>query len=99
MAKVVCPGLGSTHEPIVRRYCARLTPLGRKAPLWGPGFERKWRDMGSQAASLLYLVVMVTVVVVVDWRFLRRHLWLRLAVNVGIVLVFLAVYWLFVRRQ
>ena len=54
--------------------------------------------MGSQAASLLYLVVMVTVVVVVDWRFLRRHLWWRLAVNVGIVLVFLAVYWLFVRR-
>ena len=49
--------------------------------------------MGSQAASLLYLVVMVTVVVVVDWRFLRRHLWWRLAVNVGIVLVFLAVYW------
>ena len=48
--------------------------------------------MGSQAASLLYLVVMVTVVVVVDWRFLRRHFWWRLAVNVGIVLVFLAVY-------
>ena len=55
--------------------------------------------MGSQAASLLYLAVMVTVVVVVDWRFLRRHFWWRLAVNVGIVLVFLAVYWVFVRPQ
>ena len=55
--------------------------------------------MGSQAASLLYLVVMVTVVVVVDWRLLRRHFWWRLAVNIGIVLVVLAVYWAFVRRQ
>jgi hypothetical protein len=54
--------------------------------------------MGSQAASLLYLVVMIAVVVVVDWRFLRRHFWTRLAVNVGIVLVFLAVYWVFVHQ-
>jgi type IV secretory pathway VirB2 component (pilin) len=52
--------------------------------------------MGSRAASLLYLVVIIAVVVGVDWRFLRRHLWWRLTVNAGIVLVFLAVYWVFV---
>lgn len=50
--------------------------------------------MGSPAASLLYIGVMVAVVVGVDWRFLRRHVWRRLAVNVGIVVVFLAVYWI-----
>jgi hypothetical protein len=55
-------------------------------------------EVGSRAATLLYLVVMVAVVVVVDWRFLRRHLWRRLAVNVGIVLVFLAVYWVFAHQ-
>lgn len=54
--------------------------------------------MGSRAATLLYLVVMVAVVVVVDWRLLRRHFWRRLAVNVGIVLVFLAVYWVFAHQ-
>ena len=54
--------------------------------------------MGSRAATLLYLVVMIAVVVGVDWRFLRRHLWRRLAVNVGIVLVFLAVYGVFVHQ-
>ncbi len=54
--------------------------------------------MGSRGTTLLYLVVMVAVVVVVDWRFLRRHLWRRLAVNVGIVLVFLAVYWVLAAR-
>jgi len=54
--------------------------------------------VGSHAASLFYIVVMIAVVVVVDWRFLRRHFWRRLAVNVGIVLVFLAVYWMFVHQ-
>ena len=54
--------------------------------------------MGSRAATLLYLVVIVAVVVVVDWRFLRRHLWRRLAVNVGILLAFLAVYWVLAAR-
>jgi hypothetical protein len=54
--------------------------------------------MGSHVASLLYIVVMIVIVVVVDWRFLRRHIWRRLAVNVGIVLVFLAVYWMFVHQ-
>ena len=52
--------------------------------------------MGSRAATLLYLVVMIAVVVGVDWRFLRRHLWWRLAVNAAIVVVFLVVYWVFV---
>ena len=54
--------------------------------------------MGLHGANLLYIVAMVAVVVVVDWRFLRRHFWRRLAVNAGIVLAFLAVYWLFVNQ-
>jgi hypothetical protein len=56
-------------------------------------------EVGSPGASLLYLVVMVAVVVAVDLRFLRRRFWRRLAVNVGIVLLFLAVYWVGVRRS
>lgn len=54
--------------------------------------------MGSQGATLLYLVVMVAVVVAVDWRFLRREGWRRLAVNVGIVAVFLAFYLAFLHH-
>jgi hypothetical protein len=53
--------------------------------------------MGSQPGSLLYIIVMVVVVLVVDWRFLRHYFWARLAVNIGIILVFLAIYWAFVR--
>jgi len=54
--------------------------------------------VGSPVGSLLYIIVMVAVVVVVDWRFLRQYFWGRLAVNAGIVLAFLAIYWVFVHQ-
>ena len=50
------------------------------------------------AAILLYVLVLVTVVVGVDILFFRHHFWERLLVNVGIVLVFAAFYWRFLKR-
>lgn len=50
--------------------------------------------MGRSAVAVLVVLVMIIVIVAVDVLFLRHHLWLRLAVNVGIVLVFGAVYYL-----
>ena len=41
---------------------------------------------------------MVAVIVGVDLLFFRHHFWERLAVNVGIVLVFAAFYFRFLRR-
>jgi hypothetical protein len=41
---------------------------------------------------VLYLVAMVCTVVVVDILFFRGDAWVRLAVNVGIVLLFVAFY-------
>ena len=54
--------------------------------------------MGSRAAIVLYVLAMVAVVVVVDVLFLRYHFWGRLLVNVGIVLVFAAFYFRFLKR-
>ena len=48
--------------------------------------------MGRPAAAALCVVAMVAVVVGVDVLFFRGHVWERLAVNVGIVLVFGAFY-------
>lgn len=53
--------------------------------------------MGKQAAVVLYVLVMVAVIVGVDVLFFRNHFWERLAVNVGIVLVFGAFYFRFLR--
>jgi lipopolysaccharide export LptBFGC system permease protein LptF len=55
--------------------------------------------MSRQLALVLYVVVMAALIVVVDFAFLRNRFWERLAVNIGIVLVFGAVYWEFLRHS
>ena len=40
----------------------------------------------------IYILLLIAVVVGVDFIFLKHLFWLRLAVNIGIVLVFAAVY-------
>jgi hypothetical protein len=54
--------------------------------------------MGRQAAVVLYVLAMVAVVIGVDVLFFRHQLWARLLVNVGIVLVFAAFYFRFLKR-
>ncbi len=54
--------------------------------------------MGKNAVSAIYVLVMVVVIVGVDILIFRHHLWPRLAANVGIVLVFGALYFRFVKR-
>ncbi len=55
--------------------------------------------MGRQAASALYVLVMVAVIVGVDVLFLRHHFWWRLASNIGIVMVFAVFYLVVLRRR
>ena len=54
--------------------------------------------MGTKAAVALYALAMVAVVVGVDVLFFRHQFWDRLLVNVGIVLVFAAFYFRFLKR-
>lgn len=54
--------------------------------------------MGRHAAVVLYVLAMVVVVVGVDILFFRHLFWLRLMVNVGIVIVFAAFYFRFLKR-
>ena len=46
----------------------------------------------------LYLLVMVALIVLVDILFFRNRFWERLAVNIGIVLVFGAFYLRFIKN-
>jgi hypothetical protein len=48
--------------------------------------------------TALYVVAMAAVVVGVDVLFFRGHVWERLAVNVGIVLVFGAFFFRFLHH-
>ena len=55
--------------------------------------------MGNRAASALYVLAMIAVVVGVDVLFFRHQFWARLLVNIGIVLVFVAFYLRFLKRS
>ncbi len=46
----------------------------------------------------IYIVLLVATIVAVDVLFFRHQFWLRLMVNVGIVLIFSAFYFGFLKR-
>jgi cytochrome c oxidase subunit IV len=54
--------------------------------------------MGRQIVTVLYVLAMVAIVVGVDILIFRHQVWERLAANVGIVLVFGAFYFRFLKR-
>jgi hypothetical protein len=54
--------------------------------------------MGRQVGVALYVLAMVALVVGVDVLLFRHQFWPRLLVNVGIVLVFAAFYFRFLKR-
>ena len=54
--------------------------------------------MGRPAIFIPFLLVLVAVVVAVDILFFRHQAGLRLIVNLGIVLVFAAFYFRFLKR-
>jgi hypothetical protein len=55
-------------------------------------------DVRSQTATALYVILMVLVIIAVDLLFFRNRFWERLTVNAGIVLVFAAFYFRFLKR-
>jgi len=60
-----------------------------------------WSAMKQGALTIsivLYVAAMIAVIVGVDVAFFRDRFWERLAVNVGIVLVFGAFYWRFLKH-
>jgi hypothetical protein len=54
--------------------------------------------MTRNLSVVLYIVVMIAVVVGVDLLFFRNLFWERLASNIGIVLVFVAFYFRFLKK-
>jgi hypothetical protein len=53
--------------------------------------------MDRRVAVVIYVLVMVAIIVGVDFAFFRNRFWERLAANIGIVLIFGAFYFRFLR--
>jgi hypothetical protein len=56
-----------------------------------------WDGTMPKWQAVLYVLAMVAVIVGVDVLFFKQHFWERLLVNVGIVLVFVAFYFRFLK--
>jgi hypothetical protein len=54
--------------------------------------------MTRNIVVVLYLLVMIVVIVGADLLFFRNRLWDRLMWNVGIVLMFIAIYLRFIKN-
>jgi hypothetical protein len=55
--------------------------------------------VGRQIATVLYILAMIAIIVGVDILFLKDHFTLRLIVNIGLVVVFGAGYFAFLRPR
>ena len=55
-------------------------------------------EITRNMSVVLYIVVLIAVVVSVDLLFFRNLFWERLTVNIGIVLVFVAFYFRFLKN-
>ena len=54
--------------------------------------------MNSSYTAMVVIIFMVAIIVGVDILFFRNLFWERLAVNVGIVLIFIAFYFIFFKH-
>jgi len=54
--------------------------------------------MAKNLSVVLYVAALIAVVVIVDVVFFRQRFWERLMVNIGIVLVFAAFYFRFLKN-
>ena len=54
--------------------------------------------MSRQVAIVVYVVAMEAVIVGLYFAFFRNRFWERLTVNIGLVLVFAAFYFRFLKR-
>ena len=55
-------------------------------------------ETGRQVVVALYVVAMAAVIVGMDFAFFRNRFWERLIANIGVVLVFAAFYFRFLKR-
>jgi protein-S-isoprenylcysteine O-methyltransferase Ste14 len=87
-----------TTGPLVGSFLRARCQRQDRTPLASLRHSAQEGVMGRHTAAVLYVLAMVVVVVGVDVLFFRDHLWERLMVNVGIVLVFGAFYLRFLQH-
>jgi hypothetical protein len=90
--------VGSSGRACVGLSCKTDTLVSKKGSNARIPVKLGGTEMRSQATIVLYILLLIAVVVAVDFLFFKNRFWERLTVNIGIVLVFAAFYFRFLRR-
>lgn len=53
--------------------------------------------MDKNPMAIVFVIIMIIIIIAVDILLFRHYFWARLASNVGIILIFLALYLRFIR--
>lgn len=53
--------------------------------------------MDKNVTLLVFVLIMAAIIVAIDFLLFRQHFWARLVANIGIVLLFAALYLRFLR--
>ncbi len=61
--------------------------------------EQNWTRLMRNIYTVPYVLALIAVIVSVDFLFFRNRFWERLMVNIGIVLVFGAFYFRFLKKR
>ena len=73
-----------------------MTPFARRTS--SCELCRVGTEMENRTTAALYVILMAAVIVTIDFLFFKNRFWERLTVNIGIVLVFAAFYFRFLKR-
>jgi hypothetical protein len=65
---------------------------------WTDDAPRRGVEMAKHAYMVIYFLLMIIIIVGSDFLFLRHHFTARLMANIGIVVVFAAIYFIFLRK-
>jgi len=58
----------------------------------------KRAEMGPQMTAVVFVLLLAATIITVDVLFFRNAFWARLTVNIGIVLIFTAFYFRFLKH-
>jgi uncharacterized membrane protein len=89
-----CPTILYTHDMCLRNQFRSKREKGKAT---ADIFEHVI-EMPRNIYVVLYILVLIAVIVSVDLLFFKNQFWERLIVNIGIVLVFVALYLRFLKK-
>ncbi len=88
-------GTPYSSAPLPRSACSSLYDFSRP---WMCREPQRYGEVVKNMYMAIYFLLMIAIIVGADFLFLRGHFVARLIVNIAVVAVFAAVYFVFLKK-